>query len=824
MIFATTAEPPWPAPTALSSKHDSHCYHCGLAIAGSPQIFSLIEQQQQPMCCVACKAVCEAIRQHGFANYYQYRSAPGQRPDTETIDYQQYDKPALQASFTTRLDSSYQRSTIIIEGIHCAACVWLLEHSLASIDGVIRATVNFSDHTASIDWDNTITRLSTLFLAIHDIGYLPHPYSPDQRQRLYQREHNQALRRLGVAGIGMMQVGMFAIALYAGDFQSISDQYKQLLRVFSLLVASAVLLYCGRVFFQGALRSLKNRSLNMDVPVAIALSGAYIGSVWGTWYPAYEVYFDSIVMFIFFLLLARYLEMRSRNRVLPGSQQRLLPQTCKRLQGEHRPRSFELLPLEDIQPGDQILVQAGETLPADGRVLEGSSSVDESAFTGEFLPVGKQAGDAVMAGTINGDGSLVVEVRAIGHQSSLSVVQALLSRAQSEKPRIAQLADRTAQYFIAVVLFATLLTGLYWSFTNAAIAFPVMLAMLVVSCPCALSLATPTALTLSNHVMRNAGLLASKSHVLEQASRIEHVIFDKTGTLTRGELSITRTECFTGTDATGCKAIAAALEGVSQHPIAKAFCQQQANTLASNTEIITGSGIEGELDAVRYRIGSLNFCQQFCAQSAPVAANSGQQLTVWLCHEQQWLACFSLHDEIRASAAEMVRTFLDSGYQVSILSGDSSAAVDTVAAQLGISEFSKGLSPAQKLAAIGELKSRGQQVMMVGDGINDMPVLAAATISVAMNNASDLTRVQADALLLSDSLQPLSLLMSQSAKTRRIIRENISWALSYNAIALPLAACGFIPPYLAAVGMSASSLLVILNTLRLSRPHTQDTR
>ena len=769
------------------------------------------------MCCIACKAVCELINQSGLGNYYQYRTESAQRPDVERIDYQQYDKPSLQDSFSSSLEGGHRRSAIIIEGIHCAACVWLLENTLRSIDGVTSATVNFSDHSASLEWDSDATRLSSIFQAIHDIGYQPHPYSPDQRQKLYKREHSLALRRLGVAGIGMMQVGMFSIALYAGDFQGINDQHKQLLRVFSLLVASGVLLYAGRVFFQGAWRSLKNRSLNMDVPVSIALSGAYMGSVWGTWQAASEVYFDSIAMFIFFLLLARYLEMRSRNRALPGVQQRILPQACKRLQGDQQQRSFELIPLEDIKPGDQILVQAGDTVAADGVIIEGHSSVDESAFTGEFLPTTKQPDDTVLAGTINGDGSLIIEVRAIGHQSSLSVVQELLRRAQAEKPRIAQLADRTAQYFIATVLISTLLVGIYWAFNNTPMTFPVMLAMLVVSCPCALSLATPSALALSNQVMRNFGLLASRSHVLEQACHIDHVIFDKTGTLTRGQLSIADTVFFSEVDSTRCLHIAAALENASQHPIAKAFSQPQNQLLADNTRITTGSGIEGELDGVIYRIGSLDYCQQFCSQSAPAMAQASRHLPVWLCSDQQWLSCFYLQDETRSSAVATVRSLLNKGYQVSILSGDHSAAVDAVASELGIEDFQKGLSPAGKLAAIGEFKSSGQQVMMVGDGINDMPVLAAANISVAMNNASDMTRIQADALLLSESLQPLSLLMTQSARTRRIIRQNIGWALGYNAIGLPLAACGFIPPYLAALGMSASSLLVILNTLRLSR-------
>ena len=803
----------------LSIQHtdNKHCFHCGLPIDGKPQFFTLIEKEKKPFCCRACLSVCETIKQYGLDNYYQYRSDPAQRPNPEAIQYLQYDNPAMQDSFTTLLNGTVHRSAVIIEGIHCAACIWLLENTLRSIDGVINATVNFSAHTAAIEWDSSRIQLSDIFQAIDTIGYLPHPYSADQRQRLSHQENKLALRRLGVAGIGMMQVGMFAIALYAGEFQGIDDNYKQLLRAFSLLVASAVLLYSGKVFFIGAWRSIKNHNLNMDVPVSIALTAAYAGSVWGTWHPHNEVYFDSIAMFIFFLLLARYLEMNSRNRIAPELNQNLLPVTCKRLLDNQPHRSFELLPLAEIKPGDCILVQAGETIAADGIVIEGNSSVDESTFTGEFLPVCKQPGDSIMARTINSDGSLIIKVEAIGQQSSLSVVQSLLNRAQAEKPLITRLADRSSQYFIAAVLLSTLLTGIYWAFNNTAMIFPVMLAMLVVSCPCALSLATPAAVTLSTHLLRNKGLLVSRGHVLEQACRIDQVIFDKTGTLTQGKLSITDTERYSEVSLSKCLLIAGALENISRHPIARAFYQADNHLLAEASCITIGSGIEGTVDGITYRIGSFEYCKGFCSQTgAPETLNKKSAMAVWLCSQQQWLACFSLSDEIRESAAATIQLLKEKGYKVSILSGDSSGAVDTVARDLSIVDFHKAMSPEKKLTFIRELRATGKHVMMVGDGINDVPVLAAATISVAMNNASDLTRMQGDALLLSENLQLLDLLISQSVKTRRIITENISWALAYNLIGLPLAACGLIPPYLAAIGMSASSLLVILNTLRLS--------
>ncbi len=797
----------------------TNCFHCELPIKGAAPCFTVIEQQQQPLCCFACKAVCEAIHAHGLDNYYHYRSSAAQRPSPETVHYQHLDKATIQATFTRDISAQQRCSTLIIEGIHCAACIWLLENTLQSLPGVTAATINFNHHTATIDWDSSATRLSDIFTAIHQIGYQAHPYSPEQQDEIFKRESKLALRRLGVAGIGMMQVGMFAIALYAGDFQGISETLKQLLRVFSLLVASVVLLYSGQVFFTGAWRSLKNLSLNMDVPVAIALGGAYIGSVWGTWHPASAVYFDSIAMFIFFLLLARYLEMRSRNKQLTGVRQSLLPKLCKRLLDSDGQRQYELLALDDVQTGDRLLIEPGEIIAADGFVIEGRSAVNEAAFTGEFLPVNKQLDDAVMAGTINGDGHLIINVAATGQQASLSIVQELMTRAREDKPRIARMADQTAQYFIAVVLLATVISGGYWYYQDSSMVLPIMLAMLVVSCPCALSLATPAAMAISNNTMRTIGLLNSSSHVLEQAATIDQVIFDKTGTLTLGKLSIASSVMLGKLVPAECLVIAAALEAVSEHPIAKAFQQQgQVIAMASESNISTGNGIEGVVNNSRYRIGSLAYCQRWNSNPLPTfTPQSSNQLTVYLCDEQQWLACFSLYDELRPSALATVDALKKQGVAVSILSGDSSAAVAEIANTLGIKTFSKGLSPEQKLQRIEQLIDQGKRVMMVGDGINDMPVLAAATISVAMNNASDLTRIQADALLLADNLQVVSTLINHSTKTRRIIRENIIWALGYNAIALPFAACGFIPPYLAAVGMSASSLLVILNTLRLSK-------
>ncbi|MCY1284149.1 putative copper-exporting P-type ATPase V [compost metagenome] len=551
----------------------------------------------------------------------------------------------------------------------------------------------------------------------------------------------------------------------------------------------------------------------MDVSVSLAIGGAYLAGIWTAISGQGELYFDAVGMFALFLLTGRYLERRARERTAAATAQlvNLLPASCLRLDAAGQ---AERILLRELRLGDRVQVPPGAVLPADGRILAGQSSVDESLLTGEYLPQPRDVGDPVTAGTLNVEGPLTVEVQALGQDTRLSAIVRLLERAQAEKPRLAVLADRAAQWFLLFSLVAAAAIGLLWWYLDAGRAFWIVLAMLVATCPCALSLATPTALTAATGTLHKLGLLLTRGHVLEGLNQIDTVIFDKTGTLTEGKLTLREIRPLGTTDADTCLALAAALENRSEHPIARAF--GQAPQAAENVTSTPGLGLEGRVDGRRLRIGQPGFVAELGGQPAPaMPAEPGQWLL--LGDEHGALAWLVLDDRLRSDAAALLADCQARGWRTLLLSGDSSPMVASVAAELGIDEARGGLRPDDKLAILQQLRADGRKVLMLGDGVNDVPVLAAADISVAMGSATDLAKTSADAVLLSNRLEALSAAFRLARRTRRVIVENLLWAGLYNGLMLPFAALGWITPAWAAVGMSVSSLTVVLNALRLTK-------
>jgi len=551
----------------------------------------------------------------------------------------------------------------------------------------------------------------------------------------------------------------------------------------------------------------------MDVSVSLAIGSAYIAGIWTSITGAGELYFDAVGMFALFLLAGRYLERRARERTAAATAQlvNLLPASCLRLDDHGQ---SERILLSELRTGDRVLVQPGAILPADGRILDGQSSVDESLLTGEYLPQPRQVGDAVTAGTLNVDGALTVEVQALGHDTRLSAIVRLLERAQAEKPRLAEIADRAAQWFLLFSLIAAVAIGLLWWYLDASRAFWIVLAMLVATCPCALSLATPTALTAATGTLHKLGLLLTRGHVLEGLNQIDTVIFDKTGTLTEGRLALRAIRPLAALDSDQCLALAAALENRSEHPIARAF--GRAPLAAEHVQSFPGLGLEGSVGEQRLRIGHPVFVCEPSGAAVPLMPDEPGQ---WLLlgDDVGPLAWFVLDDRLRTDAPALLAACKARGWRTLLLSGDSSPMVASVAAELGIDEARGGLRPDDKLAVLQQLHQQGRKVLMLGDGVNDVPVLAAADISVAMGSATDLAKTSADAVLLSNRLDALIHAFSLARRTRRVIIENLVWAGLYNGLMLPFAALGWITPVWAAVGMSISSLTVVLNALRLTR-------
>jgi Cu2+-exporting ATPase len=748
--------------------------------------------------------------------YYRHRSEASANPESLPVqlldELALYDRADVQRPFV-RHQGELAETTLMMEGISCAACGWLIERHLRSLPAVAEARLNLSNHRLHVSWSDSQLPLSRLLGQLRSIGYVAHPWQADRAAETLADENRLALRQLGVAGLLWFQAMMATMATWPEFNIDLSPEMHTILRWVAMFLTTPIVFYSCAPFFRGAMRDLRTRHLTMDVSVSLAIGGAYVAGIWTAITGSGELYFDAVGMFALFLLAGRYLERRARERTAAATAQlvNLLPASCLRL--DQQGQSERIL-LSELRLGDQVLVQPGAVLPADGKIIEGQSSIDESLLSGEYLPLQRVPGDAVTAGTLNVESALTVEVMALGHETRLSAIVRLLERAQAEKPRLAEIADRAAQWFLLLSLIAAAIIGVVWWEIDSSRAFWIVLAMLVATCPCALSLATPTALTTATGTLHKLGLLLTRGHVLEGLNQIDTVIFDKTGTLTEGRLALRSIKALGEQDADTCLSLAAALENRSEHPIAKAF--GRAPLAAEEVSSLPGLGLEGTVDGQKLRIGQPAFvCALSASDIPPAPEHTGQHLL--LGDRQGPLAWFVLDDRLREDAHELLQACKARGWKTLLLSGDSSPMVAHVATQLHIDEARGGLSPDEKLAVLQQLHRQGRKVLMLGDGVNDVPVLAAADISVAMGSATDLAKTTADAVLLSNRLQALVQAFGLARRTRRVIIENLLWAGLYNGLMLPFAALGWITPIWAAVGMSISSLTVVLNALRLTR-------
>jgi Cu2+-exporting ATPase len=564
----------------------------------------------------------------------------------------------------------------------------------------------------------------------------------------------------------------------------------------------------------------------MDVPVSLGILVAFGGSVHATWSGRGDVYYDSVVMFVFFLLLSRYFEITARKRgaELAERLNQALPAMATRLVSDAGRECQQVVPVIELEPGDRVLVKPGAVIPADGTLESGVCCVSEALLTGESRPLCKARGDGLIGGSINTDNPFTLSVTRVGMETVLAQIMRLLERAQSEKPALTRLADRTAAWFVGGVLMLAALVGLYWWQQAGEAWLPILVSVLVVTCPCALSLATPTALSAATGAMLANGLLTARGNRLETLARCSHVVFDKTGTLTQGTPALGAVHSLAGLDTRRVLAIAAALESRSEHPLGRAIVQAAGDTGTPAVEALEnhpGAGISGRVQGRRYFIGNAQFIAAHCREpddaQAARTADARTGIRVWLADDERRLALFVLQDSLRPDARATVAALQRAGKQVILMSGDNRVSTAAVAAQAGIDSVHAELRPRDKLEQLQALQRRGAVVAMVGDGINDAPVLAAADVSIAMHGAAQISQASADMILMSEQLTALSGGVRIARRTLAIIRQNLAWAVAYNLIALPVAALGYIAPWTAAIGMSASSLLVVLNALRLTR-------
>lgn len=795
------------------------CFHCGSPMPPVPpggRHTLLVDGIACPVCCAGCQAAAQLILTQGLGRYYDFKSATEPVSHRLQPDWRVFDRASAQRRYTHLRPDGERDLSLHIDGLHCAACVWLINNSLQQLEGLTDIQLDPASARAQLRFDPRRLTLSRVLERIHALGYSPRPLGFAASDRDDGSERRLALKRLAVAGFGMMQVMTYAVSLYAGAMQGMAPELSQLFRFVSLLVATPVVLYAAQPFFAAAWRSLRAGTLGMDVPVALSIGAAYLWSVGSTLLGRGSVYFDSAVMFTFFLLLGRYAEMslRQRSGLHQDALARLLPASALRVAAG----DIEHVTPEELEVGDRIRVLPGERIPVDGQIQYGSSDVDESLLTGESAPRLRQCGDPLLAGTLNLTDPIDMRVTRVGQDSTLAAVSRLLDRAAASRPHIAELADRVAGWFVGAVLLLALLVAVYWLHVDPVRAFPNVLAVLVVTCPCALSLATPAALAAATMRLARSGLLVTRGRALERLASADRIIFDKTGTLTRGQPRIEQLQILNvAVGRERCLAIAASLESHSAHPIAHAFESSQSALAASAVRSAAGRGLEGFIDGILYRIGKPDYVLEICppAQPRAIAAPDEAYTTILLGDGSGALASFQLTDSLRCDARATVERLVALGLQPWIASGDHAGVVAAVARRLGGVGAQGDLAAAAKLALVQALQSNGHRVVMVGDGVNDAPVLAAADVSVAIGGGTDLAKVSADLVLLGERLDPLVEGVASARLTRAIIRQNLAWAALYNATAVPLAAIGWLQPWMAAIGMSMSSLLVVLNAMRL---------
>ncbi|HSH73208.1 MAG TPA: heavy metal translocating P-type ATPase [Methylophilaceae bacterium] len=799
---------------------ESSCYHCGLPVLTASQFSVNVFGQARQMCCHGCQAVAESIVENGLQEYYNYRTelpktAEELVPD-ELRQLALYDHPEIQKSFVLASSNALKEASLILEGITCAACIWLNERHLKQLSGVKNVAFNYASQRARISWDEREIKLSQILAEIRKLGYNAHPFSAQQQDALRQQSRKQEFKRLAVAGLSAAQVMMIAVALYAGPAQGLEFATAQLLRWLSLVMTIPAITYSAWPFYRAAWRGISNRRVGMDVPIVLGLITGFAGSAWATLNGQGVVYYDTITMLIFFLLGTRYLERNAREKSIEAAENllRLAPAMATKLLDDEQ----RLVPVMELQQGDLILARPGETIAADGIVASGESSVDESLLTGESRPLAKSTGAHVFAGSINYESPLTISVTAIAEDTMLAGISRLLDRAQAEKPRLAEVADKIAAYFTSVLLIAVTVTALVWWQLAPERVLEIVLTVLVVSCPCALSLAAPAAFAAAGSHLVQRGVLLTRGHALEALAKVTHFVFDKTGTLTLGKPSLLQIVPYAELHADECLKLAASLEKSSEHPLAKsliAAAQNQPLYQVDQSLNLPGQGVTGTIAGKRYSLGNARLNPAISQQFIDSADYSPSATIVWLSTADQLLAAFVLADQPRPQASELIQHLQVLGLKVSILSGDSNQAVQHFAQGIGVQSWQAALSPQDKLDQLRLLQQQGEIVSMVGDGINDAPVLAGAQVSIAMGSGTQMARATGDVVLLTENLLEISQAVTTSRFGISVIRQNFAWALGYNLIALPFAATGLISPWMAAIGMSVSSLIVVLNALRL---------
>lgn len=809
------------------------CFHCGQSIPQGDLVLKEIEATERPFCCHGCASVCEVIHEAGMQSFYQ-RTPEGELlspPPPPNKDIEFYDYDEVQSQYVTDLGNRRQ-ITLMSDAIHCAACVWLIEHSLGKIDGMLHAGVNFTNKQIKIRWDNDKIKLSEIIKKLNSLGYDATPYDASSSEAAFRKANRDLLYRLGFAGFAMMNVLWFSIALYTGASED--PEYRQYFHSIQLVIATITLAYSGQPFIKGALTSLRARTVGMDVSISLGILTTYFYSLWITVWPEAtgDAYFDTLVNFMFLLLVGRYLEAISKNKAVDASRRLmdLQPKVARQIiEGEPK-----IMPVNALLKGMEIMVKPGEQFPIDGFILSGQSMVNEAMLSGESGEIHKQLGDKVSAGTLNVDGTLMVSVDKILQETQLGRIVHLVEEAQGSKAPIQRTADKIIPWFVTTTLTLALLSFTYWFFNvGLEVAVITATAVLIITCPCAFGMATPMSIAVASGVSARHGILIKNGTVLETLQSIEHFVFDKTGTLTKGKMQLIDYQLLADEAATRQILLeVASIEHLSEHSLAQAVTAsiQKQFDLKNKQWLevqafraLPGKGVEGTVANRQFKIGTAKWLTSLGMQlpTELVALAEARallaQTAVWLARDEQVVGVLFLEDEIRPEAIELIQRLKAKGKEVTLLSGDLNLVAQRVAEQLGGMNVIAEVLPEDKNAVIRALQAKGQKVAMIGDGVNDAPALVRADVGIALGSGTDVSMESADIVLMNNDLLSVDTAVELSVRTLRTIKQNIASSITYNLIMVPLAMSAVLTPLIAAITMPISSLVVIGNAARIRR-------
>lgn len=817
----------------MTPPPDPRCFHCGLPVEAGSRVTATVGGGEQAFCCNGCKSVCEAIYAAGLEGFYQ-RTPAGEvfgPPPEPPRQLAAYDLDDVQRDYVRDLGETREIS-LLVEGIHCAACVWLIENGLQGLPGIEEARVNLTGRRLRLRWHAGRQRLSAILGYLGSIGYAAVPFDPEAAEGVLVRRNRKLLYRMAFAGFAMMNLMWISIALYAGADQG---EYRDLFHWIGMLIATPTLLYAGWPFYRGAWYGLRSGHLTMDLPIAIGATITWSWSAWVTVSGSGAVYWDTVVNFLFVILVGRWLEAQSRRQAVIATQRllELQPKVATVL----RDGADQLVPIRAVAVGERVLVRPGEAIPVDGTVVAGTSEVDEAMLTGESTPVPRVVGDPVAAGTLNGAGVLEVRVTGLLRDTVLGRIVRMVEDAQASKAPIQRIADRIVPWFVAVTLGLALLTFAFWVQQDLEKALMAATAVLIITCPCAFGMATPMSIAVAAGVGARHGILVKEGAVLETLSGIDHLVFDKTGTLTAGRPAVTGLSgeglAWSAADGPDALAIApagirdalglaAALEARSEHPLARAVVDLAqvarlpgAGREVTDIQVTPGAGIAGLVDGQAVRIGT----PAWVSVGPPPAwlpDNAGTGTLIACALDGRVMLGLAIEDPLRADAAQAIAGLRGDGCRVTLLTGDRRATAERIAAALGggmavIAE----VRPEDKDQIIAGLQAAGERVVMVGDGINDAPALVRADVGIAVGSGTDVSIASADIVLLTNELARVRDARRLARRTLGTIRQNIGISIGYNLIMVPLAMAGLITPLIAAIAMPISSLAVISNSARI---------